>query len=156
MASVVRAFVVMLLAGLTPAPAAPKPAAQAPGLAAFVAAAKKMGVTFDMPAGYSEVLVRKNMDMAYDYAIVSANKKIEMRFALRPYAAIPEPMRDAKMALTFFIMGMSNLIRGGEAGRFADPQSVPAEHFNADDAQLVAVRWYHTKQGSNAFGDGYE
>ena len=44
----------------------------------------------------------------------------------------------------------------GHEGTFVDPKPVPKEHFNADDARLVVVRWSLPKNSPDAFGDGYE
>jgi hypothetical protein len=137
-----------------PPSAAPAPAT--PALTAFLAEAHKFGVSLEPPPGYTETPVRKNMDMAYGYAIVSADKRIEMRFALRPYDEMPPPMRNLQLSFFYFMTGISNLVRGGHVGSFADPQTVPAAHFRADDARLVVVRWFQTDTGANAFGDGYE
>jgi hypothetical protein len=137
-------------------PAAAAPAPASPALAEFLAQARKLGVTLETPPGYTETTVRDNMDLSYGYAIVSANKRIEMRFALRPYAAMPPPMRNLQMSFMFFMTGISNLIRGGHDGTFVDPKPVPAAHYRADDARLVVVRWFQTDTGADAFGDGYE
>lgn len=165
--SATRAVMALVLSGLAacaagtpPAqkspPAAVTPAPTTPALAAFLADARKMGLTFETPPGYTEVPVRQNMDQSYDYAIVSADKRIEMRFTLRPYGAMPPPMRNRKMSFMFFMTGVSNVVRGGQEGSFVDPKPVPKEHFNADDAQLVAVRWSLPKNSPDAFGDGFE
>jgi hypothetical protein len=182
MSSVARVFAVLALAGLAacaasappavkPAPAttvparapepvvaraAPAAAPQSPALAAFLADARKMGLTYETPPGYTEVPVRSNQDQSYDYAIASADKQIEMRFTLRPYDKMPPPMRNRQMSFMFFMTGISNLVRGGHEGQFVDPEPVPREHFNADDARLVVLRWSLPKKSPDAFGDGYE
>ena len=146
-------------AAMTPAHAGGPPpagAAPSPALATFLADARKMGLTYATPAGYAEVPVRQNMDQGYDYAIASEDKRIEMRFTLRPYDEMPPPMRNRQMSFMFFMTGVSNLVRGGHEGSFVDPKPVPKDHFNADDAQLVAVRWSLPKNSADAFGDGFE
>jgi hypothetical protein len=87
MLSVVQKAAVVVLAALAGCaahklPTAEPPratAAPAPALATFVEVARRMGVTYEPPAGYSEVPVRANMDQAYHYAIASADRRIEMR-----------------------------------------------------------------------------
>jgi hypothetical protein len=141
-----------------PAPPAKQAAApvDSPALAQFRAAARKMAITYTPPAGFAEVPVRDNSDQSYDYAVASADKRIEIRFTLRPYDRMPEPLRNRDMSFAFFMTGVSNVVHGGDDGRFADPQAVPAAHFNADDARLVALRWFATNLGTDAFSDGYE
>jgi hypothetical protein len=143
------------------APAAPakqavSPPSESPALAQFRAAARKMGVMYAAPPGYAEVAVHDNTDQSYDYAVASAEKRIEMRFALRPYGDMPEPLRNLHMSFIFFMTGISNLVRGGDDGKFNEAQDLPAAHFNADDARIIAVRWFSPDTGANAFGNGYE
>jgi hypothetical protein len=115
-----------------------------------------MGLTYETPAGYTEVPIRSNQDQSYDYAVVSADKRTEIRFTLRPYDKMPPPMRNRQMSFMFFMTGISNLVRGGHEGSFIDPKPVPKEHFNADDARMVVLRWSLPKNSPDAFGDGYQ
>src|SRR5262249_5612319 len=85
--------------------------------------------------------------------VVSADKRIEMRFTLRGYDRVPEPLHNRKMSFVFFMTGIVNLTRDGT---FEEPGPIPAAHYNADDASLIAVRWLRTDAGGAAFGDGYQ
>jgi hypothetical protein len=142
-------------AAAPPKPAAP-PAVETPALAAFVTAAAKMGVAYATPAGFVEVPVRANDDQSYDYAIASADRRIEMRFALRPYDLMPPVMRNRKMSFAFFMTGIINLARDGDVGKIPDGQSPPPSHYDADDVHLVPVRWPRGDPGPGAFGEGYQ
>src|SRR4249920_1836195 len=83
-------------------------AAQTPELAEFVATARKMGVVYATPPGFTEIPVRDNTDQSYDYAVISADKRIEMRFALRGNDRVPEPLHNRKMSFVFFMTGIQN------------------------------------------------
>ena len=116
-----------------------------------------MGMTYRAPTGFNPTPVIENIDVTYDYSILSADKKIEMRFALRPYSKdMPEPMRTEDFSWTFFQTGIFNLIRGGKTGKAAPAEAVPVDHFGADDAKLVLIRWFNENTDSRAFGNGFE
>jgi hypothetical protein len=151
---------VFLLGGLAACAAASPPPAKPPlagsqALTEFLAAARQMGISYEAPAGFTETPVRENADQAYFYAVLSADKRIEMRFVLRPYDQMPEVMRNRQMGFTFFMTGISNLVHGGEAGKFSKGEPLPAAHYNADEAILIPVRWFRPDTGANAFGNGY-
>ena len=164
MSSVVRTAAVVVLAALAGCAAHKPPTAEppqatpppTPALATFVAVARKMGATYEPPAGYSEIPVRANSDQAYHYAIASADRRIELRFTLLPCDLMPPEARDRQMAFAFFMTGISNLVRSGETGTFGDSKPIPADYFSADQATLILLRWFQAKKGPNAFGDGYE
>jgi hypothetical protein len=141
------------------APAAPAaPAAHATPAASqpFAARVAALGMVFDAPAGYSETAIRKNLDVAYDHAVVSADQRIEMRFALRPYRAdMPPPTRTRQFSWTFFQTGILNLTHGGNTGEAAPPEALPHEEFGADDARMVVMR-FQPSTDLDYFSAGYE
>jgi hypothetical protein len=139
-----------------PVPVAVAAPAETPALTRFRDDARKMGLVFDMPAGYVETPVRDNIDVSYDYAVVNAAKRIEMRFALRPYKAdAPPPTRTRDFSWLFFMTGVSNLIHGGQSGASVPEQPVPEQHFNADVAKMVVLRWFPGHDDPKHFSDGY-
>lgn len=133
----------------------PTPPAMTPALREFLGWAGKMSITFETPAGFTETPVRENMDQAYHYAVVSADKRTEMRFTLRPYDQMPANMRNRGMGFLFFMTGIDNVVRLGDAGKFSDGGPLPATHYNADAANLIVVRWFKPDIAADAFGDGY-
>ena len=130
------------------APAAP---------ATFAAQAAALGLTFQAPAGYTEVPIRKNFDVAYDHAVQSADQRIEMRFALRPYPDnMPAPARTREFSWTFFETAIMNLTHGGKTGESTAAEALHLDEFGADDARIVVIRFYETNNQPEHFGNGYE
>ena len=152
-------LLLMVSACAARAPAAPAvlPATptQTPALAEFQAVARKMAVVYAPPPGYTEIAVRDNTDQSYDYAVVSADKRVELRFALRGNDRVPEPLHNRKMSFVFFMTGIENLVRLGEDGKYVEAPPIPAAHYNADDAVMMAVHWFQSDKPGDAFGDGY-
>jgi len=154
-----RAWLFLMFTGCASSPPSKPPVVPAsvtPALVEFLAEARKMGMVYETPPGYVEIPVRDNTDQSYDYAVVSADKRTEMRFALRGNDRVPEPLHNRKMSFLFFMTGISNLVRVGNDGRFAEPGTIPAAHYNADDAVLIAVHWFQIDKPGDAFGDGYQ
>jgi len=162
-----RAFAALLVAGLTacaagsppptkPAPPAAAPAPPSPALARFLEVARKMGLTFEAPPGYTEVAVRKNEDQAYHYAVASADGRTELRYTLLPFDLLPKEIRNKGGALMFFMTGISNIVGAdGKDGAF-DDNPVSSEYFNADDAVLLTMHWSRKTSRPAAFGYGYD
>jgi hypothetical protein len=125
--------------------------------AAFSDVAAKLGLVFEMPAGFTEVAVHENVDVSYNHALVSADRRIEMRFALRPYATdMPEPLRTREFSRTFFSTAIMNLTHGGQTGESTSPDPLHHEEFNADEARMVVVRFHESNHRPEHFGNGYE
>lgn len=122
----------------------------------FAAEVAKLGLILDTPAGYSEITVRENRDVTYQHALLSADQRIEMRFAIRLYGAdLPEPMRTRQFSWTFFMTGIMNLTHGGQTGDSAPPVVVHHDEFGADDARMVIMR-FHDIDKPEYFGNGYQ
>ncbi|WP_428266088.1 hypothetical protein [Haliangium sp.] len=116
-----------------------------------------MGLAYTAPPGYASTPILDNVDVAYDHAVVSADKRVELRFALRPYGQdLPPAMRTAQFSWQFFQTGIANLVHGGTTGEVAPTAEVPAEPFGADDAKMVAIRWFDSDDNPEFFGNGYE
>jgi hypothetical protein len=138
-------------------------AAEAP---AFPKLAAQHGFTFVMPAGFSAVPIVANRDMSYDFAVRSADKALEVRYALRPlrkedlkaYEDFKKkpPSRDVLLdpntGYPAEILAVALNIAGG--GDAQEPKHFPPEavkqEFGADDGLVTSV-----SNMRSAFGKGY-
>ena len=80
----------LALADVGPGPRPPRPASPsvvAPSVRMhFPHYAAQKGFVFNPPAGFAEVPVTRNPDMLCEHAVVDAAKRVEVRYALRPFA----------------------------------------------------------------------
>lgn len=135
-------------------PAAPT-ATPAP-VDAFAAEAAAAGFVYQPPAGFVVTPVTENRDVFVSHAVASADHRIELRFALRPYPADLAPaMRSRQFSSTFFLTAILNLTRGGSSGEAAAAEPVPAADWAADEATMTMIRWFDVAGPADAFGTGF-
>lgn len=122
----------------------------------FARGVTAMGLTFAAPAGFEAVAVEPNIDVAYDHALRRPDGRVEIRYALRPYAPdAPEGARTLDFSRAFFATAILNLVHGGHTGEVADPEPVPAADLGADDGQIVVMRFFDDAQADDHFAHGF-
>lgn len=95
-------------------------------------------------------------DVTHDYAVLRADKRVEIRFVLRPYTRdTPQLVRTGKGAWAFFETGIMNLTHLGTTGEAGRAKALAAASYGADDARIVLVRWAPSDDKPTFFGNGY-
>lgn len=116
-----------------------------------------MGVIYTPPPGYAATPVIDDHDVSYDYAVLSKDKRVEIRFALRPYTHETPPLvRTAKGAWAFFMTAIMNVTHLGQTGQATAPRTLPATTYAADVAKIVLVTWTARTHDPTFFGSGYK
>ncbi|MCP4447452.1 MAG: hypothetical protein GY811_19240 [Myxococcales bacterium] len=125
-------------------------------LSAFRKAAAEMGLTYAQPKGFSRTPFVKNEDFSYDYAVVSDDKKIEIRMALRPVGPFLPAGVPPHFARVFFDTGVSNLTNGDRTGdTYESDEMVSKEDFGANAVGAVIIDWHDEEFEARHFGKGY-
>lgn len=109
---------------------------------AFLQQLNKVNASFALPKDFEIIPVRQNDDVAYDFAMKSTKKKIEIR-----YKFIDE---TSEQDVHMFLVTICLNINGGEVPQIGsyNPEDVQSE-FNADFGYTCAVK------ANSEFSDGY-
>lgn len=143
-------------AASTPSPPARvTPTPSSTPLDSFATEAAAAGLIYTPPVGFAPTAVRANRDVAYDHAVVSADGRVELRYALRPYPTDGSGPRGWGFSSTFFLTAILNITRGGSSGEAQDPAGLPAADFAADRATMTIVRWFAADGPADAFATGF-
>lgn len=115
-------------------------------------------MVYQAPPGFTETSIVHNEDVAYNYAVASADRSVEMRFALRPRSSWPGDLPDEAWipaSWPFFMTAVTNITRGGQLGESAPPQGVELAPFGADEAKMVVVRLATKNDDVTSFARGF-
>lgn len=144
--------------GPGPAPRPPRPPTPEPTAAdQFAVRARQRGFEFRAPAGFREVAVVPNPEVAYDYAVTDEAGRLEVRYALRPFgAAQPQPAQrsvdPASSGRAHFAAMVSRLTGGG----FIQPKQIQPdmarELVGADGGLMATI----APRDDSKFGAGWK
>ncbi|MEW5800024.1 MAG: hypothetical protein AB1728_13580 [Bacteroidota bacterium] len=109
---------------------------------AFFQQLNKVSASFALPKDFEIVPIRQNDDVAYDFAMKSTEKKIEIRYKFFD--------ETSEQNVYMVLVTMCLNINGGEVPQIGsyNPEDVQGE-FNADFGYTCAV------QANSEFSDGY-
>lgn len=126
----------------------------------FVRWARERGFVVRLPAGYHEVAVRENDDVAYDYA-VTGDSGLEIRYVILPHEEpeVPEGFTEVHMAdpdsvaQGMYVASVLNVAQGRE--NVAEPQELTSTVFGAKWVVRADLRIVEPSPESFAFGFKY-
>ena len=84
-------------------------------LSEFKAMIDSAGLSFTMPEGYNETVVRKNGDLNYDFAIKNTKEDFEVRYSVWSLKPEMEEYRKCKLDSAHCLMINPNVIYSGRA-----------------------------------------